>query len=172
MKGFIATGSAYAHAIIGVLRELNVEVDTSLLFHHDPIYDSQDPRQDSLTHLVDNYGDVNIAIGNRQQYQFYALLKRVKPDFIIIRHNGLAPLASKLGIPSIPLGDEHHPLGYQGILNLGESIIDVLAQKKFHQDLAAHAELPYSDWWLAQKDPYIIARDKSLITESVLTNKE
>lgn len=172
VKGFIATGSAYAHAIIGVLRELNVEVDTSLLFHHDPVYDSQDPKQDSLAHLVDNYGDVNIAIGNRQQYQFYALLKRVKPDFIIIRHNGLAPLASKLGIPSIPLGDEHHPLGYQGILNLGESILDVLAQKKFHQDLAAHAELPYSDWWLAQKDPYIFARDKNLLTESVLTNKE
>ncbi|HEX3018953.1 MAG TPA: nitrogenase component 1 [Chitinispirillaceae bacterium] len=161
VKGFIATGSAYAHAIIGVLRELGVDVDTSLLFHHDPVYDSQDLKQDSLAYLVDNYGDVNISIGNRQQYQFYALLKRVKPDFIIIRHNGLAPLASKLGIPSIPLGDEHHPLGYQGILNLGESILDVLAQKKFHQDLAAHAELPYSDWWLAQKDPYILARTKT-----------
>jgi nitrogenase molybdenum-iron protein alpha chain len=158
VKGFVATGSAYAHAMIEVLRELGVEVESSLVFHHDPVYDSQDPRQDTLSHLVDNTGDVHLAVGNRQQYQFYALLQNVHPDFIIIRHNGLAPLASRLGIPSIPLGDEHHPLGYQGLLNLGESILDVLAQKKFHQDLAAHVHLPYSQWWLEQSDPYILAR--------------
>lgn len=167
VKGFIATGSAYAHAMIEVLRELGVEVESSLVFHHDPVYDSQDSRQDTLSHLVDNAGDVHLAVGNRQQYQFHALLQNVKPDFIIIRHNGLAPLASRLGIPSIPLGDEHHPLGYQGLLNLGESILDVLAQKKFHQDLAAHVRLPYSKWWLAQKDPYILSRKSAVDAETV-----
>ncbi|MGC4067331.1 MAG: nitrogenase component 1 [Polyangiaceae bacterium] len=161
VRGYVATGSAYAHAMIGVLRELGVEVQGSLVFHHDPVYDSQDPRQDSLAHLIDNYGEVELNVANRQQYQFYALLQRAKPDFIIIRHNGLAPVASRLGIPSIPLGDEHHALGYQGIINMGESILDVLAQKKFHQDLAAHASLPYSRWWLEQQDPYILARKKS-----------
>ncbi|EPY01067.1 nitrogenase component 1 [Magnetospirillum fulvum] len=158
-KGYVSTGSAYAHGLIGVLRELGVEVDGSLVFHHDPVYDSQDPRQDSLAHLLDTYGEVpQFTVGNRQQYQFYALLQRVKPDFIIIRHNGLAPLAARLGIPAIPLGDEHHAVGYQGILNLGESILDVLAHKKFHQDLAAHVRLPYRKWWLEQDDPFVLAR--------------
>ena len=158
-KGYVATGSAYAHGLVGVLRELGVQVDGSLVFHHDPVYDSQDPREDSLAHLVDNYGDVDsFTVGNRQQYQFFALLQRVKPDFIIIRHNGLAPLAARLGIPAIPLGDEHHAVGYQGMLNLGESILDVLAHKKFHQDLAAHTRLPYKKWWLEQKDPFVLAR--------------
>jgi nitrogenase molybdenum-iron protein alpha chain len=158
-KGFISTGSAYSHGLIGVLRELGVEVDGSLVFHHDPVYDSHDPRQDSLAHLVDNYGDLPFfSVGNRQQYQFYALLQRVKPDFIIIRHNGLAPLAARLGIPAIPLGDEHHAVGYQGMLNIGESILDVLAHKKFHQDLAAHTTLPYKKSWLQQKNPFALAR--------------
>jgi len=158
-KGYVATGSAYAHGLIGVLRELGVEVDGSLVFHHDPVYDSQDPREDSLAHLIDQYGEVdNFTVGNRQQYQFFALLQRVKPDFIIIRHNGLAPLAARLGIPAIPLGDEHHAVGYQGMLNLGESILDVLAHKKYHQDLAAHTKLPYKKWWLDQKDPFLFAR--------------
>ena len=35
-KGYVSTGSAYAHGLIGVLRELGVEVDGSLVFHHDP----------------------------------------------------------------------------------------------------------------------------------------
>jgi nitrogenase molybdenum-iron protein alpha chain len=158
-KGFVSTGSAYAHGLIAVLRELGVEVDGSLVFHHDPIYDSQDPRQDTLSHLVDNYGDVPaFSVSNRQQYQFYGLLQRVKPDFIIIRHNGLAPLASRLGIPAAPLGDEHHALGYQGMINLGETILEIMSHKKFHEDLAAHVKLPYKKWWLDQKDPFLLVR--------------
>ncbi|ABC21598.1 nitrogenase component 1 [Rhodospirillum rubrum] len=161
IKGFVSTGSAYAHGMIQVLRELGVTVDGSLVFHHDPVYDSQDPRQDSLAHLVDNYGDVgHFSVGNRQQFQFYGLLQRVKPDFIIIRHNGLAPLASRLGIPAIPLGDEHIAVGYQGILNLGESILDVLAHRKFHEDIAAHVRLPYRQDWLA-RDPFDLARQSA-----------
>jgi nitrogenase molybdenum-iron protein alpha chain len=155
-KGFVSTGSAYAHGLIAVLKELGIEVDGSLVFHHDPVYDSGDPRQDSLAHLVDTYGDVpNFSVSNRQQYQFYGLLQRVKPDFILIRHNGLAPLASRLGIPAAPLGDEHHALGYQGMINLGETILEVMAHRKFHEDLAAHVKLPYKKWWLEQPDPYL-----------------
>ena len=166
LKGYIATGSAYAHGILTILRELGIQVDGSMVFHHDPVYDSQDPREDTLAHLVDNYGDVDhIAIGNRQQYQFYALLQRVKPDFIIIRHNGLAPLAARLGIPAIPLGDEHIAIGYQGMLSLGESILDVLAHRKYHQDIAEHVELPYRQWWLDQADPFILARSPDLAAE-------
>lgn len=159
VKGYISTGSAYAHGLIGVLRELGVEVDGSLVFHHDPVYDSQDPREDSLGHLIDNYGDVkHFSVGNRQQFQFYGLLQRVNPDFIIIRHNGLAPLAARLGIPAIPLGDEHHAIGYQGIINIGESILDVLAHKKFHKNLAAHVKLPYKKAWLDKKDPFALSK--------------
>jgi len=158
-KGYVATGSAYSHGLICVLRELGVGVDGSLVFHHDPIYDSQDPRQDTLAFMVDNHGDVeHFSVGNRQQFQFHALLRRVNPDFIVIRHNGLAPLASQLGIPAIPLGDEHHAVGYQGILNMGESILNVLAHGRFHRDVAAHVTLPYRDSWLAETDPFVLSK--------------
>jgi len=166
-KGYVATGSSYAHGLISVLRELGVEVNGSLVFHHDPIYDSQDPTsntpdasKNSLDFMVKDSGDVpNFSVSNRQQYQFYGLLKRVNPDFILVRHNGLAPLASRLGIPAAPLGDEHHALGYQGILNLGETILDILAHKKFHLDIAAHTKLPYKQWWLDQEDPFVLAKE-------------
>ncbi|OAV66048.1 Nitrogenase molybdenum-iron protein alpha chain [Bacteroidales bacterium Barb6XT] len=164
LKGFVATGSAYSHGLIAVLRELGVATDGSLVFHHDPVYDSGDPRQDSLLHLIENYGDVqSFSVSNRQQYQFYALLQRVHPDFILIRHNGLAPLASRLGIPAAPLGDEHIAIGYEGIVSLGETILEVVSHKKFHQDLAAHAKLPYKKWWLDKEDPYILAKNPELI---------
>ncbi|CDM67478.1 oxidoreductase/nitrogenase component 1 [Clostridium bornimense] len=166
VKGYVATGSAYAHGLIVVLRELGIEVNGSLVFHHDPVYDSGDPKQDSLSHLINNYGDVpSFNVSNRQQFQLYGFLKEVKPDFMLIRHNGLAPLASRLGIPAAPLGDEHIAIGYQGIINLGEAILDVLAHKKFHNDLKEHVKLPYKKWWLDQKDPYILAKHPELIED-------
>jgi nitrogenase molybdenum-iron protein alpha chain len=166
IKGYVATGSAYSHALIQVLRELGVSVDGSLVFHHDPVYDSGDVREDSLGHLTENYGDVqHFQVSNRQQYQLYGFLQQVKPDFLLIRHNGLAPLASRLGIPAAPLGDEHIAIGYQGIINLGESILDILAHKKFHDDIKKHVKLPYKKWWLDQKDPYVLARHPELIDD-------
>ena len=169
VKGYVATGSAYAHGLITVLRELGVEVNGSLVFHHDPVYDSGDPKQDSLKFLIDNYDDVpSFSVSNRQQYQFYGLLKKTNPDFILIRHNGLAPLASRLGIPAAPLGDEHLAIGYDGMINLGEAILDILAHKKFHQDLKKHVKLPYTKWWLDQEDPYILAKQPEILNEKII----
>jgi nitrogenase molybdenum-iron protein alpha chain len=159
LKGYVSMGASFAHGVVVVLRELGVQIDGSLVFHHDPVYDSPDPIRDTLGHLIDEHGDVeHFSVASRQPYQFYNLLRRVNPDFIIIRHGGLAPLASRLGVPGIPLGDASFPVGYQGMINLGEEILAVLAQKKFHEDLAAHTTLPYRKSWLEQQDPFALAR--------------
>lgn len=158
LKGYVSTGSAYAHGLICVLKELGIQVDGSLVFHHDPIYDSQDPRQDSLAHLIDNYGDVPAFTVSKYQYQFYGLLQKVNPDFILIRHPGLAPLAARLGIPAVAIGDEHMAVGYQGIINVGEMILNILSYRKFYQNLSKHTKLPYKKWWLNQKDPFVLTK--------------
>ena len=141
-------------------------VDGTMVFHHDPAYDGDSGKMDSLGFMVHNYGNVkSFNVSNRQQYQLYAFLKEAKPDFMLIRHNGLAPLASKLGIPAAPLGDEHIAIGYQGMVNLGETILNIMQRKKFHEDLSRHITLPYRKWWLEQKDPYILAKQPELIED-------
>lgn len=156
-KGYVSAGAAFAHGLMSVFRELGIELEGAFSYHHDPVYDSLDPRQDSLVHLVENYGDIpNFTVSNSQHYQLYAALQRVRPDFTIIRHGGLAVLASRLGIPAIPLFDEHYVLGYQGILNLGEAIVNILPQRKFYNDVAAHTRLPYKPFWLKQTDPFAL----------------
>ncbi|MDR3205839.1 MAG: hypothetical protein LBT41_01905 [Candidatus Methanoplasma sp.] len=167
-QGFISTGSAYAHGLIEVLRELGVTVNGSVVFHHDPIYDSGDTSQDTLAHLVDNYGNVDdFVVSIRQPFQFLTALQKHKPDFILIRHNGLAPLAARLGIPAAPLGDEHIAIGYNGLINLGNLILEILERKRFCQDLSKHVTHQYTDWWAAQTDPAILAKHPELIWEGV-----
>lgn len=175
VKGFVATGSAYAHGIISVLKELGVEVKGSVVFHHDPVYDGGDERQDTLKYLVHNYGDIeHLTVSKTQQFQFYGLLRRVNPDFIIIRHNGLAPLAAKVGIPAFALGDEHLPVGYEGIIRVGEALLNVLARRKFGENLKKHVKLPYTKWWLEQEDPFILAKHPEILDEEqeVMVKKE
>ncbi|MDR0887899.1 MAG: hypothetical protein LBM39_01775 [Candidatus Methanoplasma sp.] len=168
LQGFVSTGSAYAHGLITVLRELGVTVNGSLVFHHDPIYDSEDPTQDSLAYMVDNYGNIDdFTVSNRQPYQFYTLLQKHRPDFIIIRHNGLAPLAAKLGVPAAPLGDEHVAIGYQGIINLGNVILEIINRKKFCKELSKHVPHAYTKWWTEQTDPNILAKHPELIWEGI-----
>jgi nitrogenase molybdenum-iron protein alpha chain len=168
IKGFVATGSSYAHGMISVIRELGIEVDGSIVFHHDPVYDSGTTNQNTLKHLVENYGEIDhFTVSKTQQFQFYGLLKRVNPDFIIIRHNGLAPLAAKIGIPAFAMGDEHFPVGYDGIVRVGEALIEILARKKFNQVLQRHVKLPYTDWWLSQKDPFILAKQPEILDDPV-----
>ncbi|SET11006.1 nitrogenase component 1 [[Clostridium] polysaccharolyticum] len=168
VKGFVATGSAYAHAIIEVIKELGVQVDGSVVFHHDPVYDSGNEHENSLKFLTDNYGDIEyFSVSKTQQFQLYGLLKRVAPDFIIIRHNGIAPLALKMGVPAMPMGDEHMAVGYDGMIRVGEALVEILSRKKFGKLLQENIKLPYTDWWLNQEDPFLIGKHPEILETCV-----
>lgn len=159
-KGFVAAGAAFAHGLMADLRELGVEVDGSYSFHHDPTYDSNDPRMDMLAYVVNKYGDIpNYTVSNDQQFQAYAALQRSKPDFTLSRHGGnMALLTARLGIPTVPIFYSNDGLGYQGLLTIGNSILRVLPRKTFLDDIAAHSSFPYKQWWLDQTDPYALTK--------------
>ncbi|ALK09361.1 nitrogenase component 1 [Blastochloris viridis] len=155
-KGFVAAGAAFAHGLIADLRDLGVEVDGAFSFHHDPSTDSGDPRQDSLMHLVDTWGDVpNFTVSPDQHFQAHAALKRSKPDFVVCRHSGTtAVLAARLGIPVLPIFYSNDGIGYDGLITIGRAILRVLPRRRFYQDVASHSHFPYQPWWLEQTEPY------------------
>jgi nitrogenase molybdenum-iron protein alpha chain len=168
INGFVMTGSSYAHSLISVLRELGIGVEGSVVFHHDPVYDGGHENQDTLKTLIDTYGDVpHFTVSKTQAFQLNALFKRVKADFVVIRHQGLAPEAAKLGIPSLAMGDEHYPVGYDGIIRTGETILDILSRKKFNQVLSRHVKSPYNSWWLSQTDPFLLSNRPEVLDERV-----
>ena len=168
VNGFIMTGSSYSHGLISVLKELGIGVQGSIVFHHDPVYDSGAENQNTLKYLVDNYGDVeHFTVSKTQAYQLPQVFRRVKTDFVIIRHQGLAPEAAKLGSPALALGDEHIPVGYDGMIRIGEILLDILARKRFNQVLKRHVSLPYSDWWQSQDDPFLLSKHPEVLDEIV-----
>ncbi|MDR3516697.1 MAG: nitrogenase component 1 [Azospirillaceae bacterium] len=163
-KGFVAAGAAFAHGLVADLRELGVTVDSAYSFHHDPSTDSGDPRQDSLTYLVETWGDIpHFTVSPDQHFQAHAALKRSKPDFVICRHSGtMAVLAARLGIPVLPIFYSNDGLGYEGLLTIGRAILRVLPRQRFYQDVASHSQFPYQPWWRDQTNPYALSADSSV----------
>jgi len=151
---YITAGAAHGHALIALLRELGLEVQGAAIFHHDPVYDNEDPGSDMLDHAVKTYGDVpNFNVCNKQAYELVNILNRVRPDIMIARHGGMTLWGAKLGIPTLLIGDEHFGFAYQGLLNYAERILETLDNTEFVTNLAKHSTMPYTKWWLEQ-DPY------------------
>lgn len=150
-KAHVTAGASHGHALIAILRELGLEVRGASIFHHDPLYDNAAVSADALQNTVQDYGDVpRYSVCNKQEFELVNVLNRERPDILLARHGGMTLWGGKLGIPSLLIGDEHFGMGYKGLVNYGEKILDILENDEFVKNLAKHAINPYTAWWLEQ----------------------
>jgi nitrogenase molybdenum-iron protein alpha chain len=154
-KLYIFAGDSYAHSIANMLIELGIDLVGTTTLHHDQITDGGYDSTNSLWNLVKNHGDVeNFSVCSKQPYQVHKILEKLKPDIMVVRHPNTAVLGAKLGIPTILDGDVNISAGYDGLLRLGERLYQVTRAQKLFQNVARHFITPYSDWWLAQENPF------------------
>lgn len=149
-KVFIGAGAAHGHSIVAIIKDLGMNLVGSCLWHHDEKFDNGDDRSDTLKHDLKHYGNFPLGICNKQSFELVNLLKKLEPDIYIARHAGTV-WATRLGIPSFLMGDEHFGLGYQGLIHYGELILDTISNPMFVKNIAAHSKLPYTEWWLRQE---------------------
>jgi nitrogenase molybdenum-iron protein alpha chain len=150
---YVAAGSAHGHSLISVLRELGVTIKGGCFYHHDARFDHGDLAGDTLRHVVNAYGDFKVGVCNKQVFELVNLVRRIKPDILIVRHGNLAVWGAKLGIPTFLLQDEHLSLGYRGLVRYGRKVLDFVNNPALVKHLSRHTRLPYTQWWLEQ-DPY------------------
>ena len=160
---YVAAGAAHGHAIIALLGELGFKVEGASIFHHDPLYDNEDPRSDALAQAVEVYGDVpGYRVCNKQAFELVNAFNRIKPDIIIARHSGMTAWAAKLGIPSLLIGDEQFGFGYEGVLRYAKRIEETLDAVEFVTNLSKHVDIPYTDWWLQQEPGYYVKKSAEI----------
>jgi nitrogenase molybdenum-iron protein alpha chain len=160
VRAVVGMGPNYAHNYIRLLEEFSIEVVWGASWHYDPVYDNGEipPAVEYLA--KSGKGAMPFSVVDQQVYEFVNLLNRLKPDLYIGRHPGMTVWATKLGIPSIMVNDEFSAYGYQGFLDFGQRILDILTNRNFIRQLAEHARLPYTDWWLEQ-DAFSFLRENS-----------
>ncbi len=153
-KVYVTAGASHGHSLLALSRELGMDATGAAIFHHDAVYDSGSEESDTLAHTVKDYGDVpNYNVCNKQEFELVNALNKIKPDILLARHGGMTLWGAKLGIPSLLVGDEHFGMGYAGLVNYGERILETIENDEFVKNLAKHTSNPYTKWWLDQ-EPY------------------
>ncbi|MBE5843968.1 MAG: nitrogenase [Butyrivibrio sp.] len=159
---FVTGGAAHGHALTSVLGELGIKVVGTSIFHHDPLYDSQRLGNDQLNQRVTDYGNIgNYRVCCKQEYEIVNSLHRLMPDLFISRHHGMSLWGAKFGIPCIQIDDEHFCMGYEGLVDYGNRLLQVLENDEFVKTISKHASNPYTKWWFEQSpDTFIEGFEK------------
>jgi nitrogenase molybdenum-iron protein alpha chain len=151
---YIMAGDSFASNLANVAISLGLEPVGLTSLHHDPITDNPES-VNSLDALVESRGDIaNFTVCNIQPYQVIKLVKKHKPDLMLVRHGLISPIGSKLGVPTLFEGDANQSGAYEGVVRLGRRFVEALSTKRFEEMLARYSEQPYTDWWLNEEDPF------------------
>ncbi|MDR1277881.1 MAG: nitrogenase [Treponema sp.] len=151
---YVTAGDAFGHNLANVAKSLDVRLIGITSLHHDLQTDNPES-VNSMDAYVESNGDIpNFSVCNLQPYMVVKILKKLRPDFLICRHNGMNAMGSKLGIPTLFEGDANYSSFYKGIVNFGKRLYEALLTRKLVENVARHVELPYTDWWLEQDDPF------------------
>lgn len=157
-KIYIMAGDAIVQSYVSVADSLGLEVIGAVAFHHDQAYDNDYQELNTVGNMLKHIGDVeNYCVTNKQPYQFTNILKEFKPDFVLVRHPGIAVVINKLGIPAFHLADPNMIIGYDGVIALGEKVYEAIRTQKYIETLAKHFESPYTDWW-SKQDSFTFAK--------------
>jgi nitrogenase molybdenum-iron protein alpha chain len=155
---YAVAGASFGHSMLSIAQDLGLRIAGMTGFHHDLRFDNDYPEINSLNNTVDLLGDLpNYHVCNKQPYQLVNILRKLKPDLIMGRHEGLPVVGVKLGIPTFFASDANMMIGYEGLIYTGQKILQVLKSRKFVKNIAQNSRLPYTQWWLKQ-DPFFFGR--------------
>jgi nitrogenase molybdenum-iron protein alpha chain len=159
LRAVVGMGPGFGFNTLRVLDESGIEVVHQAAWHYDKQYDDgQAPT--AFGHLVNHApADVPFSVSDLQNHEIINILADVRPDVYFSRHVGSTVWAMKLGIPALCIVDEYHILGYRGLLNFAYSVLDVVTNRSFTDNLSRRVKLPYTDWWLSRRRDHFLTEE-------------
>jgi nitrogenase molybdenum-iron protein alpha chain len=150
-RAMVAMGPNLGANIARVLQEFGMKIEHLTAWHFDKTYDDG-TRPQALQYLIDHSpNDIQYSVNHLQNFEFMNILNTVKPDIFVSRHPDSAIWAMKIGIPGYCVYDEYNVFGYKGTLRFGKTLLDLITNRSFTENLSRHVRLPYTDWWMRQK---------------------
>ncbi|OAV68656.1 Nitrogenase molybdenum-iron protein alpha chain [Bacteroidales bacterium Barb7] len=149
-RAMVAMGPGFGSNYARILQEFGMKVEHLSAWHFDKQYDDG-VRPTAFQYLLDNSpNDFTYSVNDLQNYEFMNTLNRVNPDVFISRHPGSTVWAMKIGIPAYNVYDEYNSFGYKGTLRFARTLLNIIINRSFSDNLAKHVRLPYTDWWMNQ----------------------
>lgn len=172
LKAVVAMGPGFSFNTIRVLQELDIEVQHSAIWHFDRQYDDGRPPA-ALEYLAEHSPtDIPLSVNDLQNHELINILRSKRPDVFFSRHVGSTVWAMKLGIPALCVYDEYAIFGYRGLLNFAASILDVVTNRSFTDNLSARVRLPYTKWWLDRPASHFIEQDQATELDNAIDQEQ
>ena len=151
LRAVVGMGPGFNFNTTRALQELGIRIEHAALWHFDKQYDDGKPPA-SFEYLVQNSPqDYSLSVSDLQNHELVNVLTHVRPDVYFSRHPSSTVWAMKLGIPALCVVDEYAIFGYRGLLEFGYSVLDIVTNRSFTDNLSRRVKLPYTDWWYAQQ---------------------
>jgi len=155
LRAVVGMGPGYGFNTVRVLGELGIETVHQAAWHFDRQYD--DGRSPAaLDVLAGGATDHSFSVSDLQNQEIVNILRDKRPDVYFSRHPGSTVWAMKLGIPALCIVDEYDLLGYHGLLSFAHSVLDVVTNRSFTDNLSRRVTLPYTDWWLQRPHDHFL----------------
>jgi len=156
-RAMIAMGPGFGANYTRILQEFGLTVEHLSAWHLDKQYDDGNVPA-AIQYLLDNSpNNFTYSVNDLQNYEFMNILNKIKPDIFISRHPGSTVWAMKIGIPAYCVYDEYNSFGYKGTLRFAKTLLNIITNRSFSENLSKHVNLPYSDWWMKQSaDSYLV----------------
>ncbi len=150
---FVCGGTGRSFAAAALINDFGME----LVGLETPTYDSD--AQEDLEFLNQVNKEFIVDVAFMQPFEQANLLQKLKPDAFL----GMPDWAAKLGIPTSYLLDESkHTFGYNGLVYLGDKIMNELSNPGFNKKLGEHRRLPYKENWYEENAlKYIIGGESN-----------
>ncbi|MDR1097134.1 MAG: hypothetical protein LBL57_03275, partial [Tannerella sp.] len=157
-RAMIAMGPNLGANIARVLQEFGMKIEHLTAWHFDRQYDDG-TRPQALQYLIDHSPEnFTYSVTHLQNFEFMNILHTIKPDIFVSRHPDSAIWSMKIGVPGYCVYDEYNVFGYKGTLRFGKTLLDLILNRSFTENLSKHVRLPYTDWWMQQKpDTFLLA---------------
>jgi nitrogenase molybdenum-iron protein alpha chain len=138
---FICGGTGRSFAAAALIDDFGME----LAGLETPTYDLD--AQIDVEYLNTIHPNYVVDVANMQPFEQVNLVNKIKPDLFI----GVGAWAAKFGIPTTHVLDpKRATMGYDGILYLGNKIVEQMKNPGFNRKVSRYAKLPYKESWYEQ----------------------
>jgi nitrogenase molybdenum-iron protein alpha chain len=159
---YLAGGEVRIVATAEICQDLGMEIVGFKAHHYDrfvePIFES-----------LENIDDVPFSVATNQPFEMVNIVKRLKPDILIV-HGGGNNIQIKHGLPMLPLfGPMYGYCGYTGVFEVARRLNKKIRNFEFNKQIARNRPLPFKkDWY--EKDPFSYIKSVPIINgEAALT---
>lgn len=160
-RAMVAMGPGFGANYTRILQEFGLKVEHLSAWHLDTQYDDGE-RPPAFKYLLENSpNNFTYSVNDLQNFEFMNILNTVKPDVFISRHPGSTVWAMKIGVPAYCVYDEYNSYGYQGTVRFAQTLLNIILNRSFSENLAKHVRLPYTNWWMKQpSDTFLVESEK------------